>query len=95
MEIEIIGRADPDQSAVAAAQAAFGLPVQGKDAPCVRQKHLALLGQFDAARIAHNQPQADLIFEPFNVKTDRRLGEIDLACRLGEAAGIAYGHEGA
>jgi hypothetical protein len=40
-----------------------------------------------------NQARADLIFEPFDVKANRRLGEIYLARRLGKAASVADGHE--
>jgi hypothetical protein len=38
--------------------------------------------------------RADLIFKTFDVKTNRRLGEIYLARRFGKAAGVADGYEG-
>jgi hypothetical protein len=58
------------------------------------QEHLALLRQPDAACAAHDEARADLILEAFDVKADRRLGEVHLARRLGEAAGVADGDEG-
>jgi len=85
---------NPRGAQVIVAQALLGFLVQGKDAARIGQEDLALLGQLNAARIAHNQARADLIFETFDVKTHRRLGEIDLPRRLGKAAGVADGYEG-
>ena len=60
----------------------------------VGQEDFAMLGQPDAARIAHDQARADLIFKTFDVKTHRRLSEIHLARSLGKAAGVADRREG-
>lgn len=94
MEIEIVRCADPDQAAAIAAQAMLGFLMQGKYAPRVGQENLAMLSQPNATRIAHNQARTDLIFKTFDVKTNRRLGEIHLTRRLGKAAGVADGYEG-
>jgi hypothetical protein len=68
--------------------------LQSKDTPRVGQEDFAMLGQPDAARIAHDQARADLIFKTFDVKTHRRLSEIHLARSLGKAAGVADRREG-
>lgn len=94
MEIEILRCADPDQGAVIAAQAMLDFLIQGKYAPSVGQENLAMLSQPQPARIAHNQARTDLIFKTFDVKANRRLGEIHLTRRVGKAAGVADGYEG-
>ena len=80
----ILRRPDADEAAAVAAEAMLCFLIQGKDSPSVGQKDFAMLGQPDAARIAHDQARADLIFKTFNVETHRRLGEIHLARSLGK-----------
>ena len=94
MQVEIFRDADPDEAVTVTANALLGFLVQSEDAPRIRQQHLALLCQPDAAHIAHDQARPDLILEAFDVKAHRRLGEVHLARRLGEAALLADGDEG-
>jgi hypothetical protein len=89
VEIEILRRPDADEAAAVAAEAMLCFLIQGKDSLRVGQEDFAMLGQPDAARIAHDQARTDLIFKTFNVETHRRLGEIHLARSLGKASQIA------
>jgi hypothetical protein len=82
------------KAAAVAAEAMLCFLIQGKDSPRVGQEDFAMLGQPDAARIAHDQARTDLIFKTLNVETHRRLGEIHLARSLGKAAGVADRREG-
>lgn len=50
------------------------------------QKGAAAVGGLDAARCPAKQLEADLFLEQFDLLADRRLRNIELLCRLGEAA---------
>lgn len=95
MEVEIVGRADADEARAVAAKPLLGFLVKSKDAPRIGQENLALLGQADAASVAHDEARADLFFKAFDVKADGRLSEVHLTRRSRETAGIADGYEGA
>ena len=83
MEVETVGRADADEARAVAAKPLLGFLVESKDAPRIGQQNLALLGQADATGVAHDKARADLIFKPFDVKTDGRLREVHLTRRAG------------
>jgi glycosyltransferase involved in cell wall biosynthesis len=83
-----------DSHVPASTQVLAGFLVEGEDTPRVAQEDLSLLRQLEAARIAHNQLRADLVFQSSDMVTDRGLGEIHLARGFRETAGIADGNEG-
>ncbi len=94
VEIEIVGCAEADEICSIAAEPMLGLLMQGQDAPRVGQKNLAPLGEPEPTRLAHDQGRTDLLLETFDVKADRRLGEVYLTRGFGEAAGVVDGDEG-
>lgn len=58
-------------------------------------EHLAVLGQPQAARGAHEQPRAQALFQPRHGLANSRARKAQALGRLGEAAGLGRGDESA
>ena len=65
----------------------------GEQVARLLEQHRALAGEVHAGRGAHEQLDAELVFELADVTAERRLRDAKLARRLGEAARLGDGGE--
>ena len=79
----------------AAAHGGQGRVVHLQNPPGIAQQGLPRLGQFHNPALAAEQGRARTVFQPPDLKADRRLGAVDALGGGAEAARVGDGDEGA